>query len=211
MKEIVHKTKNMVQKAFSENEGSHDWHHIERVRRMALHLMQSEGGNRFIIEMSALLHDLEDWKITHENTDNQKVKSWIHSFKIPHQICDDIVQVINEVSYKGAGVSTPCSSIESMIVQDADRLDAMGAIGIARAFAFGGSKGHPLFLPHKEIVLHESFEHYKKKQTSTLHHFYEKLLLLKERMNTNTARKIAGERHRFMLTFIDEFKKEWEF
>jgi uncharacterized protein len=178
---------------------------------MALFLAGEEGGDLFIVEMAALLHDMEDWKLTDSETKKGITKEWLSAQELTTETIERILQVIAEVSFKGAGVTTPCSSLESMVVQDADRLDAIGAIGIARAFAYGGSKGRPLYLPEQEAVQHQSFESYKKSKSSTLHHFYEKLLHLKNRMNTATAIKLAEKRHQYMLDFADQFKKDWNF
>jgi uncharacterized protein len=211
LKEIVDNTENHVRIRFLNEEGSHDWQHIDRVRRMALFLAGEEGGDLFIVEMAALLHDMEDWKLTDSETKKGITKEWLSAQELTTETIERILQVIAEVSFKGAGVTTPCSSLESMVVQDADRLDAIGAIGIARAFAYGGSKGRPLYLPEQEAVQHQSFESYKKSKSSTLHHFYEKLLHLKNRMNTATAIKLAEKRHQYMLDFADQFKKDWNF
>jgi len=209
LKGMVESTESMIKSRFSESEGSHDWYHIERVRKTALALAEKEGGDRFEIEMAALLHDLDDWKlICRENETN--AMAWLDSLGLEKVTSDHILNIINEVSFKGAGVSTPCSSIESMIVQDADRLDAMGAIGIARAFAYGGKKGNPLHLPGVKQVQHDSFTDYQNHRSTTINHFYEKLLLLKERMNTGAALVIAEERHRFMSEFLKHFFDEWE-
>jgi len=211
LKEIVDNTGNWVRRRFLNEEGSHDWQHIDRVRRMALFLAREEGGDLFIVEMAALLHDLEDWKLTDSETKKGITKEFLSGQGLTTETTERILQVIEEVSFKGAGVATPCSSLESMVVQDADRLDAIGAIGIARAFAYGGSKGRPLYQPEKDTVQHQSFDSYKKSTSSTLHHFYEKLLHLKDRMNTVTAIKLAEKRHQYMLDFADQFKKDWNF
>jgi uncharacterized protein len=207
-KDSVYKTEKMIQASFSVSEGSHDWNHIHRVRQMAVYLCDKEGGDRFLVEMAALLHDLEDWKYTTSGEAPGLISRWLQSLGIHPETENRILTIINEVSYKGSGVVTPCSSKESEIVQDADRLDAMGAIGIARAFAYGGSRGRALYAAESEPVNHLDFETYKKNQGPTLNHFYEKLLLLKDRMNTSTARPIAAARHQYMLDFLDQFKKE---
>lgn len=208
MKEAIQKTREWIESVFIDKEGSHDWHHIFRVWKMALQLHEKEGGNSFVIEMAALLHDVNDWKLIDPSQSKINIKGWLKSCNIDEKTADHIITVIQEVSFKGSGVATPCSSIESMIVQDADRLDAIGAVGVARAFAYGGSKGHKLYIPGQEPELHTSFENYRKSGGATLTHFYEKLLLVKERMNTKTAKIIAEERHRYLLDFLEQFKKE---
>ena len=154
-------TENFVRNLF-ENEGTgHDWWHINRVRNVALKIAEKEGGNRYIIEMSALLHDVDDWKInTDENS--SKTSTWLKNIKIDDSDFKRILEVIEQVSFKGAGVQNNAVSIEAKIVQDADRLDAIGAIGIARTFAYGGNKGRPIYLPEIKPELHDNFESYKK-------------------------------------------------
>ncbi|MFZ5431644.1 MAG: HD domain-containing protein [Bacteroidota bacterium] len=210
MKHLVDKTEKMVRERMSGMEGSHDYEHIDRVRKMALFLAAREGGDPFIVEMAALLHDLEDWKYSGDGKEKGITREWLRRVGLSEDLAMKITRAIQEVSYKGAGVPTPCSSIEGCVVQDADRLDAMGAIGIARAFAYGGSKGRPLYEPQETPELHSTFESYKANKGSTLNHFHEKLLLLKDRINTAAALEIAEERHRFMLEFIEKFNQERE-
>lgn len=207
--ECLVKTKSYIQNVF-EGEGSgHDWWHIYRVRNMALKLSETEGGNVFIIEMASLLHDLDDWKLVGDSIDS-KTKVWLNNLSISKDEADKILEVIEQVSFKGAKVKNIAISIEAQIVQDADRLDAIGAIGIARTFAYGGSKNRLIHHPDAKPVLHKTFESYKKNTAPTINHFYEKLLLLKELMNTNSAKEIAKDRHRFMEEFLEQFYAEWE-
>jgi uncharacterized protein len=179
------------------------------VRNIALKISQTEGGNRFLIEMAALLHDVDDWKINGDGY-TLKAETWLKKFKIPKTEIENILEIINQVSFKGAGVKTNATTIEAKIVQDADRLDAIGAIGIARTFAYGGNKGRPIYLPEIKPVLHDDFDSYKKGTAPTINHFYEKLLLLKNRLNTATAIEIAKKRHTFMEVFLEQFFTEWE-
>ena len=206
---IIKATEKYIKSHFQHDSSGHDWWHIYRVRNLALHLTQKEGGKRFVIEMAALLHDLDDWKINADNKE-PRTKVWLEKQGISTEIARKIIQIIDEVSFKGAKVETPVSTLEAMVVQDADRLDAMGAIGIARTFAYGGNKGRLLYDPAVSPELHESFDSYKKTSAPTINHFYEKLLLLKDRLNTETAKKIAAGRHRFMETYLERFFKEWE-
>ncbi|WP_203532614.1 HD domain-containing protein [Draconibacterium halophilum] len=207
--ELVSATENFIKQYFEADSSGHDWWHIYRVRNMALHLAEKEGGDLFLIEMAALLHDLDDWKLGNgENT--SKTKSWLTQVEVDKKDAERIGQIIEQVSFKGAGVETKAESIEAQIVQDADRLDAIGAIGIARTFAYGGNKGRLLHHPDIKPQLHDSFEAYKKTTAPTINHFYEKLLLLKDRMNTITAQEIAKERHRFMEDFLAQFFFEWD-
>lgn len=209
LKALIQKTEEMIRNHFLEMEGSHDWCHIDRVRNLALILAEKEGGNVELIELAALLHDLEDYKLKEHFPEGQSIQQWLMHAGSDKESTDKIVRMIEEASFKGSEVDTPCSSLESMILQDADRLDAIGAIGIARAFAYGGKKGHPIYLPDEMPARHTSFEAYQKHRGSTIHHFHEKLLLIKERINTQTAKKIAEERHQFMEAFLNQFALEW--
>jgi uncharacterized protein len=208
--EITQKTEQFIIAEFGSEGSGHDWYHIDRVRKMALRIGTIEGCDLFVTEMAALLHDLDDWKLNGSRPDELgKTKNWLVRLNVKIDDAAKILKVIQEVSYKGAGLETPVSSAEAAVVQDADRLDAMGAIGIARAFAYGGNKNRLIYNPEVLPVMHQNFEAYKNSNSSTINHFYEKLLLLKDRMNTNTARLIAEERHRFMENFLNQFSEEW--
>ncbi|WP_372949731.1 HD domain-containing protein [Mariniphaga sp.] len=207
-KRIISETEKYVRQAM-ENDGSgHDWWHIYRVRNLALKISKLEGGDPFLIEMAALLHDLDDWKLSSDGNFS-RTKKWLEALKLPKETIFLLTEIISQVSYKGAGVETIPSSLEAQIVQDADRLDAIGAIGIARTFAYGGSKGRLIFDPEIKPVKHADFEAYKKNNGPTINHFYEKLLLLKDRLNTKTAGKLAENRHSFMEKYLEEFFREW--
>ena len=204
----IRQTENYIRNLF-QNEGSgHDWWHIFRVRNMALKMANFEGGDIFIIEMASLLHDLDDWKFC-KNDGFIKTKKWLSKLEIQETERQNILSCIKQVSFKGAEVETAADSIEAQIVQDADRLDALGAIGIARTFAYGGSKGRLIYHPDIKPELHKSFQDYKKTTGPTINHFYEKLLLLKDRLNTKTAKKIAQRRHEMMEDFLKQFFYEW--
>jgi uncharacterized protein len=205
---ILKRTEDYIRSYF-ENEGSgHDWWHIHRVRNMALILAKNEGGNRFVIEMAALLHDLDDWKLN-SGTESKTV-NWLKTLDLGEIKAKKILEIIEQVSFKGAGVENKALTIESKIVQDADRLDAIGAIGIARTFAYGGHKSRPIYHPDIKPVMHSDFESYKNSAAPTINHFYEKLLLLKNALNTTTAIEIAKNRHIFMEMFLTQFFAEWE-
>ena len=207
--QALKQTEDYVRNLFENECTGHDRWHINRVRNIALKIAEKEGGNRFIIEMSALLHDVDDWKInTGENS--SKTSTWLKNLKIDDSESKRILEVIEQVSFKGAHVKNNAVSIEAKIVQDADRLDAIGAIGIARTFTYGGNKGRPIYLPDIKPELHDNFESYKKTTAPTINHFYEKLLLLKNRLNTHTAIEIAKNRHTFMEAFLKQFFMEWE-
>jgi len=205
---MLKRTEDNIRNYF-ENEGSgHDWWHIHRVRNMALKLSENEGGDKFIIEMAALLHDLDDWKLN-SGTESKTVK-WLKTLDIEEARAEKILEIIEQVSFKGAGVENKARTIEAKIVQDADRLDAIGAIGIARTFAYGGHKSRPIYHPDIKPVMHSDFESYKNSNAPTINHFYEKLLLLKNALNTSAAIEIAKNRHIFMETFLTQFFAEWE-
>ncbi len=193
--EIIHKTERYIESQFRSEGSGHDWFHVDRVRKMALRIGEQEDGcDLFIVEMAALLHDLDDWKLVEfENCGTSKAKKWLDSMCVEQSIADQILQIIEEVSFKGAGIETPVQSVEAAAVQDADRLDAIGAIGIARTFAYGGHKSRLIYDPSVPPVMHDDFQKYKNSTAPTINHFYEKLLLLKDRMNTNTARVIADK------------------
>ncbi|HCD52614.1 MAG TPA: phosphohydrolase [Balneolaceae bacterium] len=210
--ELVSLTEQYVRQTL-EGEGSgHDWWHIHRVRNMALHISGVEHADSLIVELAALLHDIADHKFHDgdEEIGTETARKWLVKIGASDSIITQITTIIKEVSFKGAGVATPMSSLEGKIVQDADRLDAIGATGIARAFAYGGHKNRLLYDPSIPPEMHDSFDTYKKSTAPTINHFYEKLLLLKDRMNTKTGKKLAEERHQFMLAYLDRFMNEWD-
>lgn len=208
---IIQETAEFIRSEFAADGSGHDWFHIDRVRRLAVRIGQMEGSDPFITEMAALLHDLDDWKITGSDSHYPvKANKWLIDRDIQAEFVPRILHVIEDVSYKGAGTETPVRSIESAVVQDADRLDAMGAIGIARTFAYGGHKNRLIYDPAISPVMHNDFKDYKNSKAPTVNHFYEKLLLLKDRMNTDTARSFAEQRHRFMELYLEQFFNEWD-
>jgi uncharacterized protein len=207
-KGIISGTEKYVRKEMGKDSSGHDWWHIHRVRNLALKIAETEGGDLFLIEMAALLHDLDDWKII-EDPIVSRVDFLLQNLQIQPEVAGKIHRITQQVSFKGAGVDTFPSSLEAQIVQDADRLDAIGAIGIARTFAYGGSRGRLIFDPAIKPEKHADFEAYKKNTGPTINHFYEKLLLLKDRLNTGTAKNMAIRRHSFMETFLEEFFSEW--
>jgi uncharacterized protein len=192
----------------------HDWWHTWRVRRAALAIAREEGAGAdpLVVELAALLHDVADWKFRGGDTDAgpREAASWLRAAGLDEATTARVAAVIAEVSFKGAGVATPVSTPEAAAVQDADRLDAIGAIGIARAFAYGGARGRPLHDPTIPPAPHADFGAYQATTAPTLNHFPEKLLLLKDRMQTATGRRLAEERHRFLEAFVTRFLSEWE-
>ncbi len=211
--EITEKTAQYARETL-EGEGSgHDWWHIYRVWKMAQHIGQKEKADMFVVELAALLHDIADWK-AHDGDDTvgpRVARQWLEAQGgVEEEVISHVCTIIKEVSFKGAKVATRMSTIEGEIMQDSDRLDAMGAIGIARAFTYGGSKGRGMYDPEVKSQLHESFEQYKNNNGTTINHFYEKLLLLKDLMNTKTGKEIAQGRHVVMENFLKEFFDEWD-
>ncbi|WP_423190418.1 HD domain-containing protein [Alkalibacterium sp. f15] len=207
---IINDTKQMVREKLLNEGTGHDWYHIERVWKMALNLAEKEKANRFIVGLAALLHDLIDDKlVTNKDEAVQEVMYWLDGVGVSSTDSEKILEIIETISFKG-GNSRKLHTIEAQVVQDADRLDAIGAIGIARCFAYAGSKGNPLFDPELSVREDMTEDEYRKGKTSAVHHFYEKLLKLKDLMNTDAAKEIAEERHAFMEDYLTQFFNEWE-
>lgn len=199
------------QRCAGESSG-HDWHHIARVRRLAVRLAEAEGAEREIVELAALVHDIADWKFTDgdEAVGPREARALLAREGADAETVDRVAEIVATISFKGAGVPTPMRTLEGRCVQDADRLDAIGAIGIARCFAYGGFRGRPLHDPDIPPTLHDSAEAYRTATGGSLNHFYEKLFLLQDRMNTAAGRRIAERRHRFMQDFVARFLAEWD-
>lgn len=209
--EILIKTEKYVKKELADAEGGHDWWHIQRVRSNARLIAQSEVCDKLVVELSALLHDIADSKFNdgNENIGPEKAEKFLKSISLDSGKTDHIVKIVRNISFKGGNFKVNFKSKELDIVQDADRLDAIGAIGIARAFNYGGHKGRLLYHPKIKPVLNLDKEAYKNSSAPTINHFYEKLLRLKDRMNTKTGKQLAEERHQFMENFLKQFYKEW--
>lgn len=210
---LITKTAAFIREKFA-NEGSgHDWAHIERVwhlaRRLATH---TPGADPEVTGLGALLHDIADWKFHDGDYEAgpAAARAWLLSQGAAEPLIQRVETIIREVSFKGLGVATPVSSVEGALVQDADRLDAIGAIGVARAFAYGGHKGRPLHDPAILPITHADFAGYQQSVSSTLNHFYEKLLHLHDRLHTAAAREVAAGRQRFMEDFVAQFLAEWD-
>ena len=209
---LIESTADFVRSRLAGDSSGHDWWHIDRVRRTAVAIARAEGADPFVCELAALLHDIADWKF-HGGDDTagpRAARDWLTSQQADEAVTDLVCDIIAGVSFKGAGVATNMPTLEGRCVQDADRLDAIGAIGIARAFAFGGHFGRAMYDPEHPPTMHASFAEYKSKSGPTINHFYEKLLLLKDRMQTTTGRRLAAERHQFMEQFLARFFAEWE-
>jgi len=208
---IIEKTRQYAQETLAVDCTGHDWLHVSRVWNMAKYIAAHEKTtDLLVIELSALLHDIADWKF-HGGDENKGVmvaREWLTPLNVAQPVIEHVCMIINDISFKGAGHVKPMQTLEGQIVQDADRLDAMGAIGIARTFAYGGYKHRPIYDPNITPILHKNAAEYKRATGTTINHFYEKLLLLKDLINTETAKKIAEKRHARMQQFIDEFLQE---
>ncbi|HWW39013.1 HD domain-containing protein [Pedobacter sp.] len=210
--EIINKTISFVKETLAGAEAGHDWFHIERVYKTAQHINKQEQGDELIVALAALLHDIADSKFNggDEEIGPQMAGSFLKSLGLSSIIIEQVQQIIKNLSFKASFGKLTFQSKELDIVQDADRLDAIGAIGIARAFTYGGFKNRVLYDPEIEVNLNMSKEQYKNTTAPTINHFYEKLLLLKDLMKTPTGRQMAENRHQFMLSYLDQFYAEWE-
>jgi uncharacterized protein len=213
MNALVARVSRSVRRAMEGDGTGHDWWHVWRVWQTADRLAKTEPrADRTVVSLGALLHDLGDWKFHggDEEAAPREAARLLKRFKAGAALIVRVQQVCREISYKGAGVADRPTSIESRIVQDADRLDAIGAIGVARAFAYGGAKNRLLYDPGVKPVMHRSFAAYKKSKGHTINHFHEKLLLLKDRLHTKGARRLAKERHAVLVGFLKRFHAEWD-
>ena len=208
---LIDNTIKFVKETLEGAEGGHDWFHIERVLNNSRLIAKGEKADLEIVELGALLHDIADSKFHDgDETVGPKVASeFLKTQNVSEETIDHVVKIIQNISFKGGNTDQKFTSLELDIVQDADRLDAIGAIGIARCFNYGGFKGRALYDPEIEPNLNMTKEEYKASNAPTINHFYEKLLLLKDRMNTQTGRRIAADRHAFMVHYLDQFYSEW--
>ena len=211
VEEIIEQTITFIKETLAGAEGGHDWYHIERVWKMAEHIREKEGqGDRLTIELAALLHDISDPKFN--GGDGEKGSRLALDFLMQQHVDRDVAEhiqaIIRHVSFKGGFPQDRINSVEFKIVQDADRLDAIGAIGIARAFNYGGFKNRPLYDPAMPLQEYRDAESYYQSGAPTINHFYEKLLKLKNLMNTRTGKQLARERHRYMEQFLERFYRE---
>jgi len=209
--EIIENTKNFVKQTLQNAEGGHDWFHIQRVLNNAQHIAKNENVDDFIVTLGALLHDIADSKFHHgnEKIGPDKARMFLKEQDVSEEITEHVVRIIENISFKGGNEEQKFRSPELDVIQDADRLDALGAIGIARTFNYGGFKGRALYDPEIKPDMGMSKAAYKSSSAPTINHFYEKLLLLKDRMNTQTGRQIAADRHKFMEEYLIQFNKEW--
>jgi uncharacterized protein len=206
---LLEEAEAFVRAALAGDASGHDWWHVARVRALARTIAREEGADAFACELAALLHDVADDKIAgDEATGLATVHDWLETHDVTSDVVDAVMEIISTMSFSG-GNKPPMRTLEGCVVQDADRLDALGAIGIARAFAYGGSRGRTLYDPEQPAREYASKAEYRASDSPTINHFYEKLLLLRERMNTPFARRLAEHRHQVMEAYLAEFYAEW--
>ncbi len=208
---LIDNTIQFVKQQLENAEGGHDWFHMERVYKNAVLIAKEEDCDAIVVQLGALLHDIADSKFHDgdETVGPRVARAFLESENVEEKTIQHVINIIENISFKGGNFEKKFNSIELQIVQDADRLDALGAIGIARTFNYGGFKNRTLYNPEILPNLNMNKEEYKNSESPTLNHFYEKLLLLKDKMNTETGKKIALERHQYMETFLSQFYAEW--
>lgn len=210
--QLIADTENFVKQTLANAEGGHDWWHVYRVWQLAKNIAKTENVNHLVVELAALLHDIADAKFHDgdESVGPRIARNFLQNKGVDDATCEHVENIIANISFGGGNEVKNFSSVELNVVQDADRLDAMGAIGIARTFNYGGYKNRELFNPSIKPNLHMSKAEYRNSTAPTINHFYEKLLLLKDRMTTDTGKQLAKKRHLFMMSFLEEFYAEWE-
>lgn len=208
---LIDRVATQIRRRFVGESSGHDWYHIQRVWKLTQQIAAQEGAKLEIAELGALVHDIADWKFCagDETVGPREARRLLANEGVSGDVIEAVADIVATISFKGAGVTTAMKTLEGQCVQDADRLDAMGAIGIARCFAYGGHAGRAMYDPDIRPVMHTSAEAYKSAKGTSLNHFHEKLFLLKDRMNTASGRAMAEERHRYMEQFIDRFLHEW--
>lgn len=207
---IIEKTEEFVKEKLKDESSGHDWYHIYRVKKLAENIAEQEGADHFICVMAALLHDIADEKIAGtEEKGLEEVKLWLVSIALESHYIEQIISIISTMSFKG-GNQSAMQTLEGQVVQDADRLDAIGAIGIGRTFAYSGAKGQLMYDPEIPVREKMTKDQYRNEKSTAVNHFYEKLLKLKNTMNTTYAKKLADERHAFLESFLEQFFGEWE-
>ena len=205
-------TKEFVKQTLQHAEGGHDWYHTLRVYNNALHIAKTESVDLYIVALGALLHDIADSKFYNgdESIGPKKAREFLFQLNVDSADIEHVVSIIENISFKGGRVQRNFSSLELDVIQDADRLDALGAIGIARTFNYGGFKNRKIYDPEIKPNLEMTKEEYKNSKAPTINHFYEKLLLLKDMMNTKTGKRLALKRHEYMEAFLKQFYREWD-
>jgi len=212
---IIDRTKAFIEQKFRGEGSGHDWWHMYRVWQLAKHIAKSEAGSDLlVVELAALLHDIADWKFTDgdDEAGPREARKWLEDQQVDESVIEKVEYIVRYISFKGGTNTHKMSTLEGKIVQDADRLDAIGAVGIARTFAFGGAFNRAMYDPDQKPQNFESFAEFKAsiKTGTTVNHFYEKLLLLKDGMHTKTGKELARHRHEFMKAYLSEFYDEWE-
>lgn len=209
-KDIINQALEYVKKMFENEYSGHDYFHTLRVFKMATHIAEKENADVEIVQLAALLHDVDDFKLSPETyAQKTNARSFLQINQVDEETIEKICQIIGEISFVGKDSVIP-QTLEGKCAQDADRLDAIGAIGIARAFAYGGNHNRVMYDPDVKPNMNMSKEEYMNHKSTTINHFYEKLFLLTKLMNTQTAKEIAGERERYMKAYIAEFMDEWD-
>lgn len=210
--EMVQRTQEYVHRTFANESNGHDYEHIKRVWQMARRIAtQEQRGDMLIVELAALLHDIADWKFHDgdEKAGPKAARAWLETLQLDETRIRHVEDIVRHISFKGAGVKPQLETIEGQIVHDADKLDAIGAIGIARTIAYGSSKGWTLYDPAKQVVEHATAESFMQSEGPVINHFYERTLLMKDRMFTQTGRQIAEYRHAYVEEFLREFYAEY--
>ena len=209
---VIKKTAAHMKELLSGEGSGHDWWHTYRVWKDVIRIGKQEKADLFVVQLTALLHDIADYKLHggDENIGPKRAREWLESMQVDEKTISCVCRIIFDMPFKGAKVESKMKTLEGKVVQDADRLDAIGAIGIARCFTYSGHKGRGIYNPEVKPDMHESFDQYKKNLSPAINHFYEKLLLLKGQMNTKAAKRIAEGRHKVMEQYLDRFFKEWE-
>jgi uncharacterized protein len=209
--DIVKKVKEFIKNKFISEGTGHDWWHMERVYNTATHIAKKEKVDLFVVQLAALLHDISDFKFNggDEKLGGKLANEYLLSLGVDKEVADHVSRIVDNISFKGLGEKNKIETKEGFVVQDADRLDAIGAIGIARCFSYGGSKNRPIYDPDFKEDKNKNFEQYKKGSSSSLQHFDDKLLHLKDLMNTKTGELMAKKRHNYLKDYTKQFLKEW--
>jgi uncharacterized protein len=208
---IIERTSRFVRSELSDEPTGHDWWHAERVRNVATLIARSEGADLFVVSLASLLHDVGDFKFTKSDEEGPcRAGLFLTDLQVDAQVVLAVQDIMRCLSFKGSGVQDSCLSLEGQCVQDADRLDAIGAVGVARTFAYGGFVRRPIHNPDLPPSEHQTAEEYRNSLGTTINHFYEKLLLVQDRLKTDTAQKIAQRRQDYMMGFLAEFEDEWK-
>jgi uncharacterized protein len=211
--ELVSKTAEFIKTKFKNEGTGHDWWHLYRVWQLSKHIAaQEKGANLLVVELAALLHDIADHKFHGGDTEVGAIaaREWLQKIKADEVTSSHVENIVRHISFKAADIKNQLDTLEGWVVHDADKLDAIGAIGIARVFSFGGAHGRLIYDPMQPHLENYTYETAKFKNSSAIHHFYEKLLLLKDRMYTETGKEMAAHRHKYMENYLDEFYAEWE-